>query len=436
MKWQSSALLLCVFSLFFSLFYGNIVFAASLTVHNVDTGLSYASIQEAIDAVETLDGHTIFVEAGVYDENIVVDKSLSLIGEDKETTIIDGGGRGTVVRVAADDTVITGFIVRNSSETAHVFERMGVFVCNSSNVLLVDCESYDNFIGVCLLSSHNSIISGNTILNNEHHGICIENSFNTSVLSNDIRVYPALLGICIFNSSGKILENNITAAFIGLYVKSSFDQHIQKNSVMYCATGIELYLTNDSEIRYNDISSNFWDGMRLWNSSSNHIIDNDITGNARGMHFINSSGNIIHRNNFIENTKQMTSINLTNMWDNGYPFGGNYWSDYEGADLYSGAYQNVTGSDGVGDTPYIIDENNTDHYPLIKPYTPIPADLNCDDKVDTRDVATAARAFGSYPRHPRWNSDADINRDRNVDMRDIATVAKSFGKTWRPTPNT
>jgi len=69
-----------LFLLVFPLFYGNVVFAANLTVHNVDTGLSYASIQEAIDAAETFDGHTIFVEAGVYDENIVIDKSLSLIG--------------------------------------------------------------------------------------------------------------------------------------------------------------------------------------------------------------------------------------------------------------------------------------------------------------------------------------------------------------------
>jgi hypothetical protein len=55
----------------------------------------------------------------------------------------------------------------------------------------------------------------------------------------------------------------------------------------------------------------------------------------------------------------------TNTWDDGYPSGGNYWSDYNGIDVKSGSYQNETGSDGVGDTPYIIDANNTDHYPLM-----------------------------------------------------------------------
>jgi hypothetical protein len=60
-----------------------------------------------------------------------------------------------------------------------------------------------------------------------------------------------------------------------------------------------------------------------------------------------------------------------NIWDDGYPSGGNYWSDYNGTDLHSGAYQNVTGSDGMGDTPYVIDMNNLDHYVLFNPVLPI-----------------------------------------------------------------
>jgi len=58
-----------------------------------------------------------------------------------------------------------------------------------------------------------------------------------------------------------------------------------------------------------------------------------------------------------------------NVWDHGYPSGGNYWSDYSGTDLHRGAYQNETGSDGIGDIQYVIDENNTDHYPLTNPLT-------------------------------------------------------------------
>jgi len=60
-----------------------------------------------------------------------------------------------------------------------------------------------------------------------------------------------------------------------------------------------------------------------------------------------------------------------NVWDDGYPSGGNYWSDYDGLDLYSGLYQNETGSDGIGDNPYIIAENNQDRYSLMTLITPL-----------------------------------------------------------------
>jgi len=59
---------------------------------------------------------------------------------------------------------------------------------------------------------------------------------------------------------------------------------------------------------------------------------------------------------------------FVNVWDNGYPSGGNYWSDYNGTDMYGGSYQNETGSDGIGDTPYVINEKNRDNYPLMNPW--------------------------------------------------------------------
>jgi hypothetical protein len=60
----------------------------------------------------------------------------------------------------------------------------------------------------------------------------------------------------------------------------------------------------------------------------------------------------------------------SNIWDNGYPSGGNYWSDYPGSDIYSGHEQNEPGSDGIGDTPYIIDGNSRDNFPFIGIYIP------------------------------------------------------------------
>jgi len=82
-----------------------------------------------------------------------------------------------------------------------------------------------------------------------------------------------------------------------------------------------------------------------------------------------SSNNTIYHNNFINNTVQATLIvSYRNTLDYGYPSGGNYWSDYTGVDYFSGPFQNGTGSDGIGDTPYVINVANQDNYPLMKPY--------------------------------------------------------------------
>jgi hypothetical protein len=69
-----------------------------------------------------------------------------------------------------------------------------------------------------------------------------------------------------------------------------------------------------------------------------------------------SFNNSIYHNNFVDNGQQFYSYNATNDWDDGYPSGGNYWSDYNGTDA---------NHDGIGDTPYVIDANNIDHYPLV-----------------------------------------------------------------------
>jgi len=84
-----------------------------------------------------------------------------------------------------------------------------------------------------------------------------------------------------------------------------------------------------------------------------------------------SSNNKFYHNNFIDNTQQVyfDYSSHANVWDDGYPSGGNYWSDHTGVDLYSGPYQNETGSDGIGDIPYTIYPNNTDGYPLTESFT-------------------------------------------------------------------
>jgi len=220
-------------------------------VHNIDTGLDYVTIQKAIDASGTLDGHTIQVDAGTYYENVVVNKSVSLIGENRITTIIDGNGAGTVIDVKANNTIINGFTIQNSGQSNPQYES-GIKVHNSSS----------------------NVISNNIIANNGGEGI----------YASDLSIENAITGNTIANNSGY---------------------------------GICL----------DDLSLD----------------------------------NIIFHNNFINNTFQAgVATGYVNTWDDGYPSGGNYWSDYKGKDR---------NGDGIGDTPYQIDNKNKDNYPFMNPLT-------------------------------------------------------------------
>jgi parallel beta-helix repeat protein len=116
-------------------------------------------------------------------------------------------------------------------------------------------------------------------------------------------------------------------------------------------------------------------GVQLWETNSSTISWNNITNNDDGVWLDYSFNNEIYHNSFINNTSQVSSDRSVNVWDDGYPSGGNYWSDYTCLDLYKGPYQNETSSDGIGDASYVIDANNTDRYPLMKPYPWGPHDV-------------------------------------------------------------
>ena len=110
-------------------------------------------------------------------------------------------------------------------------------------------------------------------------------------------------------------------------------------------------------------------GLYLWGSTNNSISGNEVANTYTGISLESSPNNKFYHNNLINNTEHV-HIELsgyTNVWDDGYPSGGNYWSDYAGIDVCNGPNQHLSGSDGIDDTPYIIDADNTDHYPLMGP---------------------------------------------------------------------
>jgi parallel beta-helix repeat protein len=144
---------------------------------------------------------------------------------------------------------------------------------------------------------------------------------------------------------------------------------VKNTNIQGFSVGIFAPKSDYDTIMDNAITQNIYLGIWLDSSSNNDIIGNNITQNSPyGIWLSSSSNNNIYHNNFVNNAVQVyTTYDSINIWDAGYPVAGNYWSDYTGSDLYGGPFQNVTGNDGIDDTPYALDQNNVDHYPLINP---------------------------------------------------------------------
>lgn len=206
-------------------------------------------------------GDVIYVYEGTYFEQLLIDKPISLCGEDEYYTVIDGNNTANVIRVTANNVNITHFTIRNS---------LSVF----------------GFSGIRLDHSNGNNISYNIITRN-YEGIWLENS----------------------NSN----------------------------------TFIDNYVSNSGE------------GIYAVSSSNNIFMNNMISNNEFGIVLRESSNNTVFHNSFLNNTwRSVSIINSINSWDNGIE--GNYWSDYKGAD---------DDHDAIGDTPYIINENNQDNHPTM-----------------------------------------------------------------------
>jgi parallel beta-helix repeat protein len=214
--------------------------------------------------------------------------------------------------------------------------------------------------GLALSSTNATFVVNNTVTD-ASYGIYLEASSNNTVDKNTL-LRNGVDGIFPYASHDVIVSNNMIAeSAYGIELYNSYASTVLANNVTDSSYGIYLAYSGPSNvIANNTLSGNDW-GVSLYSSSGNTVSGNTLSHSIYGVDPVtNSNSNLFHHNNFVENTEQVVwNPDCTNVWDNGYPSGGNYWSDYTGTD---------SNGDGIGDTPYSIDPMNLDRYPLMNPW--------------------------------------------------------------------
>jgi len=471
----------------------------------------YQHIQEGIVHSSTDD--TVFVFNGVYYGNLAIDSTLVLVGENRDSTIIDGNLEGTVISVYASNVTIRNFKVQNSGIYSD-----GILLCYPATHCIIagnaiiHCSSSSNG-GLDILASSDNTITDNIISDNDSRGIFIAGLSTGNTICKNIITNNNLSGIKIETDASKnaIYDNTITANSYGITFEQDCDSNtitgntisgnsdagvflgtmcngnvvfqnyitnngegvtlqdahyntvsensiynsyygvslndrlnvISKNRIIQCGTGIYLWgdynnmygntitdcgygllflFGNYSMIRGNDIRHNGI-GIFLQTATSDTIIGNTVADNTSyGVYvWIWSQSNVFQHNSFLSNMSNAWDGGSTDIWDNGYPSGGNYWSDYAGVDA---------DSDGIGDTPYNIPGGDRqDRYPLLY----LRGDVNRNLIRDIEDVIYLLNYVYKNGPAPNPPMAGDVNWDEVVDILDVYYLI-NFLFTSGPSP--
>ncbi len=295
---------------------------------------SGAYIQGLIDNASA--GDTIYIPSGIYYENIIINKSISLIGEDKNTTIIDGGGSGYVVYLSADWVNLSRFSIQNGYsgfkiQTNHTIIADTRIVDNKFEGVIISDSNHNTFRdntishngyyqgeGIGVYNSNNNIISGNYISNNgrwdnvglrivdsknnlisdnifDKDGFLIRGEYENSIANNTINGKPL---VYLLDKSDIIIDN------AGQVILINCDNiTIQNQKFFSIVIGIDLQYSHNCFILNNTISSNSMQGIYLHDANNNTISNNTIqNNNYEGIHlggFHNSiTDNIINHNSY------------------------------------------------------------------------------------------------------------------------------------------
>jgi len=411
--------------------------AATSTVGQVASGAQYNSIQYAIDNASS--GDTIYVWAGTYYENVIVNKTVTLIGNGTMNTTINGGANGDVMTIVVDWVNISGFKITNSGnlgapnfdsgieldyvENVTIMDvncsndRFGIYLwCSDSNDL-VNITGSGNYHGVFLYSSSSNTIENSIYNSNQNYGIylrfsslnnivnntCISNFFHGIFLydsdSNEVDNNTCLNnfnGIYIWNSDlNNVANNNYSNNWHGIYLVSATYNIINNNTCnSNNKNGVWLGVSSSNTIENNTCNSNDEDGINIDDSFSNLVKTNYFSDNGNGTHvLLNSCNNIISGNNILNSSNNgfliESTCNNNHIFYNNIVFnsqqasdnGNNFWNNSQQEGNYWSDYTGLdNGAAGrtIGDG--IGDTNiphlGLDNYPLMEPWGFPESDLN------------------------------------------------------------
>jgi parallel beta-helix repeat protein len=293
----------------------------------------YSTIGEAVSHASA--GDTILIQSGVYNENLIIDKSLTLEGQNQANSIIIGKGDSTptsVLKLAANGVKVSGLTIESISNSNKSKYAYGIWV-EGDNCTITGNIIQNTYIGIFCSIQSSTTITQNTITGSIKDGIRFCAGSQNNISNNNI-ISNAVSGIALGGYSNTVEGNNLQNNTRGLGLGAS-------NSVVF----------------HNAMVSNTESGIFL-SGSKNVIVGNEIDSNKYGVYITTQgaspSANQIYQNNFVNNLYSAfgNSSYLVESWDGGSQTGGNYWSDYQS-------------------TPYVINSNNKDNNPLTAPFNPV-----------------------------------------------------------------
>lgn len=326
------------------------------------------SLQRAIDQASP--GDRLLLQDGVYAGAVVIDRPLELLG--KSSSIIDGGGEGRVLTVAAPDVVVRGVTVRNSG-TSLATEDSGIFVTVDGDRALIDANRLDhNLIGVYLKGPEKAVVRRNIIVgstdphvNDRGNGVQLWNTPGSMVEDNDIRYGRD--GIFVTTSRNNIFRGNrLRDLRFAIHYMYTNDSEVSANrstgnhvgyALMYSDRlqiidnvsdgdrdrGLFFNYANNSDIRGNRVTGGTEKCVFIYNANINRIHGNYFSDCRIGIHFTaGSERNQMYENAFVNNRTQVKYVGTRHIeWS--VDGRGNYWSDNPAFDL---------DDDGIADQPY------------------------------------------------------------------------------------